>query len=99
VASPDDVERERRRVERVVERLNGEFAGVVRIEAICSQAAFQFHGGDVDFEDVPTPADCDSGPSTGHGNIERECPLCDFGLHGIAYRGIWNICPLRITPP
>jgi hypothetical protein len=59
VASPDDVERERRRVERVVERLNGEFAGVVRIEAICSQAAFQFHSGDVDFEGVPTPADCD----------------------------------------
>ena len=72
VASPDDVERERQRVERVVERLNGEFAGIVRIEAICSQAAFQFHSGDVDFEDVPTPADCDSGPSSGQGNIERE---------------------------
>ena len=31
----------------------------MRIEAICSQAAFQFHSGDADFEELPTPADCD----------------------------------------
>jgi hypothetical protein len=34
VSSPGDVMVERRRVENIVSRLNGEFAGVARLEAI-----------------------------------------------------------------
>jgi hypothetical protein len=34
VSSPGNVTVERRRVEKVVSRLNGEFAGVARLEAI-----------------------------------------------------------------
>lgn len=40
VSSPGDVMVERRRVENVVSRLNGEFAGVTRLEAIRWETEF-----------------------------------------------------------
>ena len=40
VSSPGDVMVERRRVENVVSRLNGEFAGVARLEAIRWETEF-----------------------------------------------------------
>ena len=40
VSSPGDVAHERRRVDRIVERLSGEFAGIARLEAIRWETAF-----------------------------------------------------------
>ena len=57
VSSPGDVEHERRRVDRVAERLNGEFAGIVRIEAIGQSS---FHDAHAELPDqAPAAADCD----------------------------------------
>jgi WD40 repeat protein len=53
VSSPGDVAHERRRVDRVTERLNGEFAGIVRIETITQSS---FHGAQAE---SPAAADCD----------------------------------------
>ena len=58
VSSPGDVEHERRRVDRVAERLNGEFAGIARIETIRWQNSF--YGAPADFQGrIPEAADCD----------------------------------------
>ena len=55
VSSPGDVEHERRRVDRVAERLNGEFAGIVRIETIGRSS---FHDAESP-DQTPAAADCD----------------------------------------
>ena len=58
MSSPGDVEHERRRVDRVAERLNGEFAGIARIETIRWQNSF--YGAPADFQGrIPEAADCD----------------------------------------
>lgn len=58
VSSPGDVEHERRRVDRVAERLNGEFAGIARIETIRQQNSF--YGAPADFQGrIPEADDCD----------------------------------------
>ena len=57
VSSPGDVAHERRRVDRVTERLNGEFAGIVRIETIAQSS---LHSGQAELPaETPAAADCD----------------------------------------
>ncbi len=58
VSSPGDVEHERRRVDRVAERLNGELAGVARIETIRREASSYGAHGDLQGQ-APEAADCD----------------------------------------
>jgi len=58
VSSPGDVEAERRLVGFVVERLNGEFAGRVRIEAIRWET--EYYSAHATFQkQIPEAADCD----------------------------------------
>lgn len=58
VSSPADAEFERRRVDRVVERLNGELAGVARLESIRWER--EFYTAHATFQDqIPQAADCD----------------------------------------
>src|SRR5258708_6984860 len=58
VSSPADVGHERRRVDRVVERLNGEFAGIARLEAIRWET--EFYQAHATFQaQIPASADCD----------------------------------------
>src|SRR5580700_7571176 len=58
VSSPGDVMVERRRVENVVSRLNGEFAGVARLEAIRWET--EFYQAYSTFQDqIPRSTDCD----------------------------------------
>ena len=58
VSSPGDVMVERRRVENVVSRLNGEFAGVARLDAIRWETeAYQAHS---TFQaQIPRSTECD----------------------------------------
>jgi hypothetical protein len=60
VSSPSDVEHERQRVERVAERLNGEFTGLARIEAIHWDTSFygaQFYSAHAEFRSqIPAAA-------------------------------------------
>jgi tetratricopeptide (TPR) repeat protein len=58
VSSPGDVEHERRRVERVAERLNSEFAAVARIETIRWER--HYYGAHATFQSqIPEAAECD----------------------------------------
>jgi len=58
VSSPGDVGHERRRVDRVVERLNGEFAGVAQLETIRWET--EFYRADTTFQaQIPAAAECD----------------------------------------
>jgi len=58
VSSPSDVDHERRRIEHVAERLNGEFAGVARVETIRWETAF--YSAHATFQaQIPEAADCD----------------------------------------
>src|SRR5260370_35550980 len=58
VSSPGDVNHERGRVDRVVERLNGEFAGTVRLETIRWET--EFYRADTGFQpQIPESAECD----------------------------------------
>ena len=57
VSSPGDVEHERQRVDRAAERLNGEFAGIVRIETIRHNSCHDTHAGLPN--DTPAATDCD----------------------------------------
>ena len=58
VSSPGDVAPERRRIDLVVERLNTEFAGRVRIEMIrCERRYYSAH--DTFQKQIPEAADCD----------------------------------------
>ena len=58
VSSPSDVMVERRRVENVVSRLNGEFAGVARLEAIRWETEFYQAYGTFQAQ-IPRSTDCD----------------------------------------
>jgi len=58
VSSPGDAQFERMRVDRVVERLNGEFAGVARLDTIRWER--EFYKAHATFQDqIPEAADCD----------------------------------------
>ena len=58
VSSPNDVEAERQRVEVVAERLNGLYAGIVRIEAIRWET--KFYTADKSFQpQIPEASECD----------------------------------------
>ncbi len=58
VSSPGDTHFERMRVERVVERLNGEFAGIARLEAIRWEG--QHYKAHATFQQqIPEASDCD----------------------------------------
>ena len=58
VSSPGDAIHERGRVDRVVERLNGEFAGTARLETIRWET--EFYRADTDFQpQIPESAECD----------------------------------------
>ena len=58
VSSPGDVMVERRRVENVVSRLNGEFAGVARLEAIRWETEF-YQAYSTFQAQIPRSTDCD----------------------------------------
>ncbi len=58
VSSPGDVMVERRRVENVVSRLNGEFAGVARLEAVRWETEF-YQAYDTFQAQIPRSTDCD----------------------------------------
>jgi hypothetical protein len=58
VASPGDVMVERRRVENVVSRLNGEFAGVARLEAIRWETEF-YQAYSTFQAQIPPSTECD----------------------------------------
>ena len=58
VSSPGDTHFERMRVERVVERLNGEFAGIARLEAIRWES--KYYKAHATFQQqIPEASDCD----------------------------------------
>ena len=58
ISSPGDVQAERRRIERVVDRLNGELADGARFQAIRWEKSF--YTADRTFQDqIPEAADCD----------------------------------------
>ncbi len=58
VSSPGDTNHERGRVDRVVERLNGEFAGTVRLETIRWES--EFYRAHATFQaQIPEAAECD----------------------------------------
>jgi eukaryotic-like serine/threonine-protein kinase len=58
VSSPGDTDHERQRVDRVVERLNGEFAGTVRIETIRWET--EFYRAHATFQaQIPAAAECE----------------------------------------
>ena len=58
VSSPGDTIHERGRVDRVVERLNGEFAGTARLETIRWET--EFYRADTGFQpQIPEAAECD----------------------------------------
>lgn len=58
VSSPGDVDHERRRVDRVVERLNGEFAGTVRLKTIRWET--DFYRAHATFQaQIPEAAECE----------------------------------------
>ena len=76
VSSPGDADHERRRVERVVERLNGEFAGVARLEPIRWET--EFYGAHQTFQaQIPEAAACDIVVAIFRGRIGTELPT-DF---------------------
>jgi hypothetical protein len=58
VSSPSDVPDERRRVELVVERLNGEFVGRARIEVIRWETSY-YSAHETFQKQIPEAADCD----------------------------------------
>lgn len=58
VSSPGDVEDERKRVEFVAERLNGEYAGVARFETIRWETKF-YKAHDTFQKQIPEAAECD----------------------------------------
>src|SRR5262245_21016207 len=58
VSSPSDVDYERRRIERVAERLNGQFANVARLETVRWET--QHYKAQPTFQaQIPEAADCD----------------------------------------
>jgi tetratricopeptide (TPR) repeat protein len=73
VSSPGDVDHERRRIERVVERLNGEFAEIAQLQAIRWET--EFYRADRTFQaQIPEAADCDIVVAIFRGRIGTELP-------------------------
>ena len=73
VSSPADVGHERRRVDRVVERLNGEFAGIARLEAIRWET--EFYQAHATFQaQIPASAECDMVVAIFRGRLGTELP-------------------------
>ena len=73
VSSPGDADHERRRVERVIERLNGEFAGVTRLQAIRWET--EFYRAHQTFQaQIPEAAQCDIVLAVFRGRIGTELP-------------------------
>ena len=58
VSSPGDTHFERMRVERVVERLNGEFSGVARLEAVRWESKY-YQARTTFQQQIPEAADCE----------------------------------------
>ncbi|MGB9045614.1 MAG: DUF4062 domain-containing protein, partial [Pseudolabrys sp.] len=58
VSSPTDVEHERSRVERVVERLNGQYSGIVRLACVRWEQKFYEARGSFQAQ-IPEAANCD----------------------------------------
>lgn len=76
VSSPGDVDHERRRIDRVVERLNGEFAEVARLETIRWET--EFYRADKTFQaQIPEAAECDIVVAIFRARIGTELPT-DF---------------------
>ena len=73
VSSPNDVSHERRRVERVIERLNGEFAGVAHLAAIRWET--EFYQAHTTFQaQIPASTECDIVIAIFHGRLGTELP-------------------------
>jgi hypothetical protein len=73
VSSPGDVDHERRRTERVVERLNGEFAEVAQLRTIRWET--EFYRADRTFQaQIPEAAECDIVVALFRGRIGTELP-------------------------
>ncbi len=73
VSSPGDVDHERRRIDRVVERLNGEFAEIAKLETIRWET--EFYRADKTFQDqIPEAAECDIVVAIFRGRIGTELP-------------------------
>lgn len=73
VSSPGGVEAERRRVDRVMERLNGEFSGTARLEA--ARRETRFYTADRTFQEhVPAYVDCDLGIGLSWSRLGGELP-------------------------
>src|ERR1700744_22646 len=58
VSSPSDVDHERSRISRVVERLQGEFAGVAKLETVRWETQY-YRAHDTFQNQIPRAADCD----------------------------------------
>ena len=58
ISSPADVDHERQRSERVIERLNGQYAGLVRLRPIRWEQKF-YEAGSTFQEQIPEAANCD----------------------------------------
>jgi eukaryotic-like serine/threonine-protein kinase len=73
VSSPGDVDHERRRMERVVERLNGEFAEVAHLQTIRWET--EFYRADKTFQaQIPEAAECDIVVAIFRGRIGTALP-------------------------
>jgi eukaryotic-like serine/threonine-protein kinase len=73
VSSPGDVDHERRRVDRVVQRLNGEFAGIARLEAIRWET--EFYQAHATFQaQIPASTECDMVVAIFRGRLGTELP-------------------------
>jgi tetratricopeptide (TPR) repeat protein len=73
VSSPGDVDHERRRIERVAERLNGEFAEVAQLQTIRWET--EFYRADKTFQaQIPEAAECDIVVAIFRGRIGTELP-------------------------
>jgi len=73
VSSPGDVDHERRRVDRVVQRLNGEFAGIAWLEAIRWET--EFYQAHATFQaQIPASTECDIVVAIFRGRLGTELP-------------------------
>src|ERR1700686_3427332 len=73
LSSPGDVLVERRRVENVVSRLNGEFAGIARLEAIRWETEF-YQAHSTFQSQIPPSTECDMVVAIFRGRLGTELP-------------------------
>jgi hypothetical protein len=79
VSSPDDAAVERRRIERVAQRLNGAFAGVARIETVRWETSH--YTADRGFqEQIPAPDVCDMVLAVFKAKLGTPLPLDKFTM-------------------